>query len=76
MPIGWEFLPVGRVGLRARDPVAVVAAFDQHLNGIFTTTLAIRRAMEERSRALLSGVRERTEQSNRTNRAGGMNAAR
>jgi DNA-binding FadR family transcriptional regulator len=51
-------------GLRARDPAAVVAAFDQHLNRIYNTTLAIRNAMEEHSTALLSGERERTRQSN------------
>jgi DNA-binding FadR family transcriptional regulator len=45
-------------GLRTRDPAAVVAAFDRHLDRIYTTTLAILNAMEEHSTALLS-VRSR-----------------
>ena len=33
-------------GLRARDPAAVVAAFDRHLDCIYATTRAILDAME------------------------------
>ncbi len=53
-------------GLRARDPAAVVAAFDQHLKRIYTTTLAIRKAMEEHSAALVSAERERRKKSSST----------